>query len=143
MVSRNVSCINVTGASHITIKGLTIAHCKGFGIEAGGTVEQPGGNAQAPGRVSDLEVIGVTVHSIGGTGIDLRGVRSGVSNSVIYDIGCRGAVVHGGNATMLEPGNNWATNNTISFFAQYVGLPGPLSPSLLRQPHEPVRRFSQ
>jgi hypothetical protein len=39
VVSRNVSCINATGTSHVTIKGLTVAHCKGYGIEVGGTAQ--------------------------------------------------------------------------------------------------------
>jgi hypothetical protein len=76
--------------------------------QAGATVEQPGGNASLPGRVSDFAVVDVTVHSIGGTGVDLRGVRSGITGSTISGIGCRGAVVHGGNATALEMGLNWA-----------------------------------
>ena len=84
-------------------QGLTISHCKAVGVEAGNTLEQPGGGpAQGPGLVHNVHVDGCTISGIGGTGIDIRGVGSGVKNSVIHDIGCRGAVVHGGNATQVR-----------------------------------------
>ena len=120
VVSRNTTCITVTATQHIRIEGLEIAYCKGTGIEAGNTVHQPGGNAQLPGLVLNVSVSGVTVHSIGGTGVDMRGRSSGIRDSVLRDIGCRAMVVHGGNATTLEPGHMWAINNTISHFALYV-----------------------
>ena len=119
VVSRNVTCITIAGTQHVHIVGLEIAHCKGTGIEAGHTVQQPGGNAQLPGGVSNVTVDSVTIHSIGGTGVDMRGHSSGIRNSDLHDIGCRAAVIHGGNATLLQPGNMFATNNTISMFAQY------------------------
>jgi hypothetical protein len=119
VVSRNVTCITIAGTQHVHIEGLEIAHCKGTGIEAGHTVEQPGGNAQLPGGITNVSVSSVTIHSIGGTGVDMRGRGSGIRDSVLHNIGCRAAVIHGGNATMLESGHMFATNNTISLFAQY------------------------
>lgn len=119
VVSVAPTCINITGTRFVSIEGITVAFCKGVGVEAGQTVEQPGGNAQQPGEVSDVVLRQLTVSHIGGTGIDMRGLRSGVTDSTIYDIGCRAVVVHGGNATLLLPGNSYAINNTIQDFAQY------------------------
>jgi hypothetical protein len=119
VVSRNATCITVTGTQHIHIEGLEIAYCKGTGIEAGNTVHQPGGNAQLPGLVRNVTISGVHIHSIGGTGVDMRGRNSGIRDSNLHDIGCRGMVVHGGNATLLEPGHMFAINNTARNFAQY------------------------
>ena len=70
-------------------------------------------------RVENVTIEGVTVRSIGGTGVDMRGLHSGIKDSALFDIGCRAAVVHGGNATMLQPGHMFAINNTIHDFAQY------------------------
>lgn len=84
--------------------------------------------------VSDVEVVGVTISDIGGTGVDMRGVRSGVRDSLLHDIGCRAAVVHGGNATALTPGHMYAINNTIHDFAQYGANPPHPFPTLRRPP---------
>lgn len=119
VVSRNATCITIAGTQHVHIEDLEIAHCKATGIEAGHTVEQPGGNAQRPGSVVNVSVNNVTIHSIGGTGVDMRGHSSGIRDSDLHDIGCRAAVIHGGNATLLESGNMFATGNNISMFALY------------------------
>ena len=119
VVSRNATCITIAGTQHVHIEGLEIAHCKATGIEAGNTVEQPGGNAQLPGSVTNVSVSNVTIHSIGGTGVDMRGHGSGIRDSVLHNIGCRAAVIHGGNATSLTRGNMFATGNNISMFALY------------------------
>jgi hypothetical protein len=99
-------CIDITGTSFITIEGITVQNCRGVGIEALG--------------VSDVTVRAVTVRMIGGTGIEIRGLRSGLRDSTLHDIGCRASIVHGGNATLLIPGNMFAINNTIHDFAQCV-----------------------
>jgi hypothetical protein len=45
--------------------------------------------------------------------------RSGITDSHVYDVGCIGVTLSGGNITTLEPGLNWAVGNRIHHMANY------------------------
>jgi len=102
----DVQCVEVLpGTQHVHLSGLAISFCRGTGVIADG--------------VSDVVIDGCNLTSHGAAGAFVRGARSGVQNSVVRDVGCRGITVHAGNMRTLEPGHAFATANEVSHFAQY------------------------
>lgn len=98
--------VKLDGASHLTLDSVTVRHAKGTGISAVG--------------VTSVSVTNCTVHGIGGDGVTIfQAWRSGISGSRIFDVGCTGVHVTGGNFTTLEPGLNWADGNRIYNMSRY------------------------
>jgi hypothetical protein len=98
--------VKLDETSHVTLDSVMVRHAKGTGISAIG--------------VTSVSVTNCTVHGIGGDGVTIfQALKSGISNSRIFDVGCTGVHVTGGNFTTLEPGLNWATGNRIHNMSRY------------------------
>ena len=52
-------------------------------------------------------------------GVTLLGTESAVLDSVVHDVGCAGIRAHGGNDTLLRPGNLRVENNEIFGTSQW------------------------
>lgn len=98
-VATNETAVNITGTSHVTLRGLTVTGAIHTGIE---------------GRNVDSVLIeNCTVSGHGRHGVDLQGVSSGVENSVIYSVGGSGMRIQGGVAMTLQAGNMFARRNHV------------------------------
>lgn len=95
--------VNISGTSFVTLAGLDIQHSKGVGVLAEG--------------VSNVEINGCTVRNHGASAATITGGSSGIRDSSVSQVGCRGLTLSGGSARALVPGNMHATNNTITNFA--------------------------
>jgi len=98
--------VMLDGTSHVTLEGVIVAHAKDTGISAE--------------RVSDVLISNCTVFGHGANGVTIDdALRSGVVDSHIYDVGCIGVTLSGGNITTLEPGLNFALRNRIHHMANF------------------------
>jgi hypothetical protein len=104
MVAVNDTAVNCTNVSHVVMRGLTMTSAVHTGIDGAG--------------VDGVRIENCTVAGCGRHGIDLEGVNSGVSESVIHDVGGSGMRVVGGTAMTLAPGNMWAKDNHV----HHIGL---------------------
>ncbi len=103
-------------ASHITIRGFSFECCEGSAI----LVDQ----------ADDCLVAGNTIHNVGdftGCGVEVKGGhRNGVVGNDIYDVGCHGILLTGGDRMKLIPAENFADNNYIHhpgvYFKQGLGI---------------------
>jgi hypothetical protein len=76
-VSVNMTAVSLDGSSHVTLENVTVAHAKGTGVSAK--------------KVSDVVLKNCTVYGHGANGVVIEdGLRSGISDSEIYDVGCIG-----------------------------------------------------
>jgi hypothetical protein len=92
--------VTLDGTNHITLEGIIIAHAKDTGISAE--------------RVSDVLISNCTVFGHGANGVTIDDAfRSGIIDSHVYDVGCIGVTLSGGNHTTLDPGLNFALRNRI------------------------------
>lgn len=105
VVSVGAVAVDLDGVAHVTLTGVTVAHAKAVGISAV--------------NVTGVTLDNCTVNGHGASGIDLRGVDSTVSNSVVFDVGCRGVTAHCGSMRTLSPGRCLVTGNTVTQMAQY------------------------
>jgi hypothetical protein len=102
-ITQHMFATDVSGASHITLRGLGIHYSRGNGLLA---INVTGV------RVEDCEVSGHGQH-----GIVMNGTDSGVDGCRVYSVGCSGVRVAGGVARTLTPGNMFATHNHIANFS--------------------------
>ena len=98
-VSVNDTAINVSNASHIVLRGLTVTGAVHTGIEGSG--------------VDSVHVDNCTVSGHGRHGISLDGRNSGVTNSHVHSVGGSGMRITGGEAMTLTPGKMFATSNHV------------------------------
>jgi hypothetical protein len=99
-LTQSLFATNVSGASHITIRGVGIHHSRGNGMLAFDVTNV---------RVEDCEISGHGQH-----GVVLNGSASGVDGSRVYSVGCSGVRVAGGSPRSLEAGNMFVTSNLIA-----------------------------
>ena len=98
--------VMLDGVSHVTLEGISVAHSKATGISAR--------------RVSDVLLSNCTVYGHGANGVTIDdALRSGIVDSHVYDVGCIGVTLSGGNHTSLEPGLNFALRNRIHHMANF------------------------
>jgi len=96
--------VKMSGASHVTVRGLTIECCRGDGV----VIE----NGTA------CIVAGNTVRNTGGYGIVIGGGRdTGAVGNDIHWTGRGGISLSGGDRKTLTPAGNYALNNHIHHFA--------------------------
>ena len=104
------------GASHLTIRGLTLECCDG--------------NAIVLNETADCLVAGNTIRNVGdyhGSGVVVTGGRrNGVVGNDISEVGRHGISLGGGDRNTLTPGGNYADNNYIHhigvFHKQGIGV---------------------
>ena len=101
--STGLFAMNVSGTSHITLRGLGIHHSRGNGLLALNVTGV---------RIEDCEISGHGQH-----GAIVKGTASGIDSSRVYSVGCSGVRVAGGDPRTLEAGNMFVTNTEISNFS--------------------------
>ena len=97
--------LSIANSTGITVTGLRVAHAAAVGIFA-------------PNN-TDLIIQDCAVDRTGGHGIDVEGTGNRVDSCRVEQVGCKGIMVHGGEARMLRYGNNVATRNTIRRWGNY------------------------
>lgn len=102
-LTQQLVALNVSGASHITLRGLGVHHSRGNGLLA---IDVTGV------RVEDCEISGHGQH-----GLIMNGTNSAVDGSKVYSVGCSGVRVAGGVGRALIAGNMSVTANHISNFS--------------------------
>lgn len=105
-VSVGLNAVNIDGSRHVSLHGIVVAHAKGTGVSAV--------------NVSDVVISNCTVFGHGANGVVIDNAkRSGIVDSHVYDVGCIGITLAGGNITTLEPGLNYALRNRIHHMANF------------------------
>ena len=100
------SLVHISGASHITLKGITFEACRGTAI----TVE--GG--------ADVRVVACVIRNTGGWAVSMRqSPESGVEGCDIYGNGDGGVIVEGGDRATLTPGHMFVDNCHIHHYARW------------------------
>ena len=102
-ITQQMSAIDMSGTSYITLRGLGIYHSRGNGLLAYDVTGV---------RVEDCEISGHGQH-----GLIMNGTDSGVHRSSVFSVGCSGVRVAGGVARTLKAGKMFATSNHISNFS--------------------------
>lgn len=108
--------LELTGARHVTIRGLTFQYSDGSAVVLNNS--------------EDCLVAACTIRNVGdyhGSGVNVwGGKRSGVVGCDIHDVGHSGIQLTGGDQKTLEPGENYAENNHITrtgvFYKQGSGI---------------------
>ena len=105
-VSVNMTAVSLDGTSHVSLENVTVAHAKGTGVSAK--------------KVSDVVLKNCTVYGHGANGVVIEdGFRSGITDSEVYDVGCIGVTLGGGDFETLTPGLNFALRNHIHHMANF------------------------
>ena len=90
--------ITMTGASHITIEGLTLEATRGSGIEITGGAGH--------------RIVGCLLRNLGNLGVVINGgTNHGVASCDIYDTGDGGVSLTGGDRQTLSPGGHFVENS--------------------------------
>ena len=97
--------INLTDVSHVHLKNLKVAYGRANGVVMAG--------------VNNVHVMNCSVFGLGQDGMTLSGQDSLVTQSSIYDCGCKGLTTSGGNPAQLKAGNLQIIDNTIEKVAQW------------------------
>lgn len=105
VLSKNATALLLDGVSHVTVRGLEILHARGSGVSAMGVTGVSIRNCTVAGHALD--------------GITLLGTDSEVVDTTVHDCGCAGIRAHGGNDTLLTPGNLSVLRNEIYDVAQW------------------------
>jgi hypothetical protein len=106
IVSVNMTAVGLDGTSHVALENVTVAHARGTGVSASG--------------VTDVVLRNCTVFGIGANAVVIEdALRSGIIDSHVYDVGCIGVTVGGGDFTTLTPGLNFALRNRIHHMAMF------------------------
>ena len=104
-VSAAHNVINATGLSHVTFRGLHMAHSRGTALVAV--------------KSESVLVDNCTIGNSGGNATNIHGSRSGVNNSFVSGVGCAGVSVIGGDHVTLEPAHNFVTHSKITGYARW------------------------
>jgi hypothetical protein len=67
--------------------------------------------------VDDTEVHNTTIYNVGGNATVLYGSNIRVTDNHVYNVGCMGLAVVGGNRSDLTPGNNVVDGNNVHDYA--------------------------
>jgi parallel beta-helix repeat protein len=97
------------GAAFITIRGFVIECCEG--------------DAVVLKETTNCLIAGNTVRNAGdynGSGVSVNGgTQNGVAGNDLYEIGCHGISISGGDRKTLTPAGNYADNNYLHHFGVY------------------------
>ena len=96
----------VNGTSHVSLRDLRLEHAVGSALWIGGD------------STTGVTIDNCTLANSGTHGAELTGSHSTVSNSDIYDVGCDGVSVSGGDTVKLVSANLSVVKNTIHEFAR-------------------------
>jgi hypothetical protein len=102
-ITQNLYAADISGTSHVTLRGLGIHNSRGNGLLAFNVTGV---------RVEDCEISGHGQH-----GVVMNGTDSGVRGSNVHSVGCSGIRVAGGIGRTLEAGEMFVTHNRISNFS--------------------------
>ncbi|MDP4025287.1 right-handed parallel beta-helix repeat-containing protein [Methylobacterium sp. NEAU 140] len=97
--------IEIAGASHVRLEGLTFEHSRGDAVTVTGG--------------ADVVVEDCTLRWIGGRGLVVDGAaRSGMRRSVVTDTGEGGVALTGGDRARLTPGENFVEDSVFARFSR-------------------------
>lgn len=97
--------IHLTGASNVTLRGLTVEGTLGEGI-------------RVEGGTKNL-IAGCTVRNTGAAGINIvSGKENGVQSSDVYDTGAEGIILAGGDRRTLTAGGNFVRNTHVHHYGR-------------------------
>ena len=105
-VQRSRYAHTVNGTSHVSLRDLRLEHAVGSALWIGGD------------STTGVTIDNCTLANSGTHGAELTGSHSTVSNSDIYDVGCDGVSVSGGDTVKLVSANLSVVKNTIHAFAR-------------------------
>ncbi|MCC6444225.1 MAG: right-handed parallel beta-helix repeat-containing protein [Armatimonadetes bacterium] len=98
--------IALKGASHITLRGLTLECSRGSGVEISGG--------------SHNLVAGCLLRNLGTVAVNIEGgTENGVQGCDIFDTGEGGISLSGGDRKTLTPGHNFSVNNILTRFNRW------------------------
>ena len=108
--------LQIEGAKHITVRGLTFQYCDGSAVQVKDS--------------EDCRIAACTIRNAGdyhGSGVRVSGgKRNGVVGCDIADVGSSGITLSGGDQLTLTPAGNYAENNHITrtgvFYKQGSGI---------------------
>jgi len=98
--------VDMSRVKHVSLSGLEVRHSRATGILANGGVQ-------------NVTIENCTVANHGANGVLIEGVSSGIKDSIVFDVGCVGMHVHGGDMHTLTPGRMFADGNVVSLMARY------------------------
>jgi len=99
--------VSLDGTSFVIIQGMTIEYCRGTAVTVTG------------GR--NNRVAGCVVRNVGNDAVTISGgSNNGVVGSDIYNCGESGVLLSGGDRKTLAPAGNFAVNNRIHDYSQWV-----------------------
>lgn len=106
MVSVLPTLITLDGASHVTLRGLTLEGCRGTAVQANGCV--------------GTRIAGCTVRNVGSWAVSVNGGEGvQVVGCDIYATGDGGISLSGGDRTTLTPARHLAENNHIHHYSRW------------------------
>lgn len=106
-VSELPSIVSLGNASYVTIQGMTIEYCRATAVQVSG------------GR--NNRIAGCTIRNVGNAAVRLEGgTENGLQGNDIYNCGEGGIMLSGGDRRTLTAGDNYAVNNRIHDFGQWV-----------------------
>jgi len=99
--------ISLHNVSYVTLQGMTIEYCRGTAVVVTG-----GANNR---------IAGCTIRNVGNNAVKIEGgAKNGIQSSDIYHCGESGIILSGGDRKALAPAGNYAVNNRIHDFSQWV-----------------------
>lgn len=90
VVSVGSSIVVVDGAANVHFDGISFAHARGTGVELQ--------------TVANVSISNGAVTCVGGTGVQVNGINSVVSNMNVTHTGCKGVALDCGSIPSLTPG---------------------------------------
>lgn len=97
--------LSLNGTKHLNLEGLALCYNHGSGITAT--------------NVEHVAIVGCVISNLAGTGITLSGSHNTVRSSDIFNIGCGGISVNGGDRKSLTNAENFIANNLIHHYALF------------------------
>ena len=97
--------VKITGAKYLTLAGLSFEYGHGDGL-----VLQ---------NVEHCEIAGCIVANCAASGISVQGSDNIIRSCDLFNLGCSGIGLHGGDRKSLTPGRNLAVNNHIHHYGLF------------------------
>jgi len=99
------SIVTLKDLAHVTLRGLTLEHCRGDAVSAT--------------QADHVRLVACTVRNVGGSGITISGHDSGVLGCDIYQTGNNGISLSGGDRKTLTPARLVVENCHIHHFSRW------------------------
>jgi hypothetical protein len=106
IVSVLPTLVTMTGASHVTLRGMTLEAARGTAVTINGGTQS--------------QIVGCTIRNVGGWAVKIEGgAANGVIGCDILGTGDGGIALDGGDRKTLTPAGNYADNNHIHDYARW------------------------